>query len=134
MARNHLHAIGRTGLPATVVGVHDRFLDRAAAFGAEAGAHAYPSVSALLAEAKPDVVHVCTPPGEHLAAAHAALEAGAHVYVEKPFALTAADASRLLDLAARRHRIVCAGHQLLFDPAFTTLVARAGELGDLVQA
>ena len=39
----------------------------------------------------------------------------------------------MLDLAARRHRIVCAGQQLLFDPAFTTLVARAGELGALVQ-
>ena len=44
-------------------------------------------MDALLAEARPDVVHVCTPPAAHVAAALAALEAGAHVYVEKPFAL-----------------------------------------------
>jgi predicted dehydrogenase/nucleoside-diphosphate-sugar epimerase len=133
MARNHLHAIARTGEPSTIVGVHDRVSECAQAFAAAARTQAYPSVAALLAEARPDVVHVCTPPADHVAAAHAALEAGAHVYVEKPFAPTAADAARLLDLAARRCRIVCAGHQLLFDPAFSTLVAGAGELGEIVQ-
>jgi predicted dehydrogenase/nucleoside-diphosphate-sugar epimerase len=133
MARNHLHAIARTGHPATIVGVHDRFSDRAAEFATAARTQAYSSVAGLLAEARPDVVHVCTPPADHVAAAQAALESGAHVYVEKPFAPAAAEAARLLDLANRRHRIVCAGHQLLFDPAFATLLARAGELGDLVQ-
>ena len=76
-------------------------------------------------EAKPDVVHVCTPPAAHFEAAHAALEGDAHVYVEKPFALTVRDARALLELASSRGLIVCSGHQLLCDPAFETLAARA---------
>jgi predicted dehydrogenase/nucleoside-diphosphate-sugar epimerase len=133
MARNHVDAIHRAGLPARIVGVHDPVIDRADEFSALAGTRAYPSVSALLAGAQPDVVHVCTPPAAHAAGARTALEADAHVYVEKPFALTAADAVRLLELAERRKRIVCAGHQLLFDPAFTALVDRGAAVGDLVQ-
>ena len=133
MARHHLQAIARAGRSARIVGIHDPFAEGAAAFAALAGTETYPTVAALLAEARPDVVHVCTPPAAHVDAAAAALEAGAHVYVEKPFALTARDADRLLELAARKRRIVCAGHQLLFDPAFAALVKRGHELGDLVQ-
>ena len=99
MARHHLGAITRLETPAVVVGVYDGAPDRAAEFAALAGARAFPSVQALLAEARPDVVHVCTPPGAHFEAACAALDGGAHVYVEKPFALTVDDARALLDLA-----------------------------------
>jgi predicted dehydrogenase/nucleoside-diphosphate-sugar epimerase len=133
MARNHADAIRRAGLAATIVGVHDPCIDRADAFAAHAATQTYPSVSAMLAGARPDVVHVCTPPAAHAAGAHEALDAGAHVYVEKPFALTGIDALRLLDLAERRQRLVCAGHQLLFDPAFTRLVERGAALGEIVQ-
>jgi predicted dehydrogenase/nucleoside-diphosphate-sugar epimerase len=134
MARHHLSAIARLETPTVVVGLHDGAPDRAEEFAALAGTRAFPSVQALLAEARPDIVHVCTPPGAHFAAAYAALDGGAHVYVEKPFALTVADARALLDLAQSRKRLVCAGHQLLHDPAFATLLSRAGELGTPVQA
>ena len=129
MARHHLAAIGRVQTPAVIVGVYDGAPERAAEFATLAGTKAFPSVEALLAEARPDLVHVCTPPGAHFAAAHAALTAGAHVYVEKPFALTVADARALLALAQSRGKLICAGHQLLRDPAFETLLARAAELG-----
>jgi len=134
MASNHADAIRRAALPARIVAVHDPAADRAQAFAARAGARAYPSVEALLDSERPDVVHVCTPPGAHVEGARAALDAGAHVYVEKPFALTAADADALLTLAARRGRLVCAGHQQLFDPAFVRLMDRVRETGALVQA
>lgn len=134
MARHHLRVIARLETPAVVVGLHDRAPDRAEELAALAGARAFPSVQALLAEARPDIVHVCTPPGTHFEAAYAALDGGAHVYVEKPFALTADDARALLDVAQSRRLLVCAGHQLLRDPAFETLLARAAELGTLVQA
>ncbi|HEV3139017.1 MAG TPA: Gfo/Idh/MocA family oxidoreductase, partial [Vicinamibacterales bacterium] len=133
MARNHVRAIRGLGGRAAIVGVADRLPDRAEEFAAFAGTRTYPSVRTLLG-ARPDVVHVCTPPPAHFEAAHAALDAGAHVYVEKPFALTMADASRLLDLAEGRRLSVCAGHQLLFDPALRTLVARGASLGAIVQA
>ena len=134
MARHHLAAIGRAGVPATIVGVYDGDPACGAEFAALADTPSFASVDALLAESDPDIVHVCTPPAAHFSAAAAALAAGAHVYVEKPFALTAADARALLDLAQSNDRLVCAGHQLLCDPAFASLLARSHELGTLVQA
>jgi nucleoside-diphosphate-sugar epimerase/predicted dehydrogenase len=74
----------------------------------------------LLAEARPDIVHVCTPAGTHFEPARQALLAGAHVYVEKPFVETRAEAEALLRVAEARRRLVSAGHQLLWDPAFRT--------------
>src|SRR5206468_3100634 len=103
-------------------------------FASLAGVRAFPSLHELLDDTRPDVVHVCTPPSAHFDAAHEAIAGGANVYVEKPFALTKHDAARLLDLARVHGRIVCAGHQLLCDPAFGTLLKRAGDLGELVQA
>ena len=53
----------------------------------------------MLAEARPDVVHVLTPPQSHRALAVAALGAGAHVLVEKPIAPTRDDYSAMRDAA-----------------------------------
>src|SRR5436309_4807486 len=69
MARNHVHAIARTRYPAAIVGIHDPLPDRADDFAALAGTRAFPLVQALLAGARPDVVHVCTPPAAHFSAA-----------------------------------------------------------------
>src|SRR2546430_15492165 len=132
MARHHLNVVARQH--AVVVGVYDRAADQAREFAAAAGTAAFSSIDSLIAETRPDIVHVCTPPAAHFEAAYAALDGGAHVYVEKPFALTVTDARALLDLASARQRLVCSGHQLLCDRAFKTLVARGAELGTLVQA
>ncbi len=134
MARNHWHALSRVGVPAVVVGVHDRARGQAEEFASLASAPVFSSLQDLLDEARPDVVHVCTPPAAHFDAAHAAIGAGAHVYVEKPFALTSNDARVLLQLAQSRKRLVCAGHQLLHDPAFESLVRRSPGLGTILQA
>ncbi|TMQ25996.1 MAG: NAD-dependent epimerase/dehydratase family protein [Candidatus Rokuibacteriota bacterium] len=134
MARHHLRIVQRLPVPAVVVGVHDRAPAPAEEFARLAATRAFRSRDELLAESRPDLVHVCTPPATHGEAAYAALEAGAHVYVEKPFAVTVRDARMLLDLARSRGRLVCAGHQLLRDPAFEALVARGVELGTPVQA
>ena len=64
----------------------------------------------LLSEAKPDVVHITTPPESHFDLAKTCLEAGCHVYLEKPFTLTAADAEGLIALAGEKHRKITAGH------------------------
>jgi predicted dehydrogenase/nucleoside-diphosphate-sugar epimerase len=133
MAHHHLSALPRLATPAVVVGVHDRMTARRDEFAALAPCPAFASIEALLEEARPDIVHVCTPPNAHFDAARAALEGGAHVYVEKPFALTVRDARTLLDLARARGRMVCAGHQLLHDRGFGRLLTRAVELGSPVQ-
>jgi len=79
------------------------------------GAKAYGTPEELLAAERPDVVHVCTPPASHATLARLALDAGSHVYVEKPFAERTEDAQQILDEARSKNLLVCAGHQLLFE-------------------
>lgn len=133
MARHHAHAIKQLPVPSTLMGVFDPAPGRADSFASALGTRAFSSLESML-EAKPDIVHVCTPPASHFQAACVALKSGASVYVEKPFALTANDAQTMLTLARSCGRLVCAGHQLLHDPAFHTLNERAGELGTLLNA
>ena len=133
MALNHLHAVRQCADRATVVGVFDRAEDKASDFARVAGTTAYQSIDDLFAESCPDIVHVCTPPAAHFQSARAVLERGAHVYVEKPFALTTEDAQALIDLAASKGLLISAGHQLLRDPAFERLMAGAQALGSIVQ-
>jgi predicted dehydrogenase len=80
-----------------------------------------------------DAVVVATPAIEHPAHATAAIERGLPVLVEKPFALTSADARRVADLADRKGVPVVAGHLLLFHPALLRLreMLAAGDLGDV---
>lgn len=132
MARHHIEAFARTGVDVSIVGVHDRIAARSDDLAAFAQSRSFTSAAALLADTRPDVVHICTPPAAHFAAALEALEGGAHVYVEKPFARTLSDARALLDLASARRLLVCAGHQLLRDPGFERLMAYVPSLGTLV--
>jgi predicted dehydrogenase len=76
----------------------------------------YDRFDRMLETEKPDVVHVTTPPEAHLPLALAAIDAGCHVYVEKPFTLNAADSRRLLEHAERAGRKVTIGYSYLFDP------------------
>lgn len=128
MASLHLKALRRVRAPHTVVGVCDVNPDRANAFASRADAIAYPDVPTLLAVARPDLVHVCTPAGSHFEPARQALAAEAHVYVEKPFVGTREEAETLFQIAARRARLICAGHQLLYDRAFARASRRVPEL------
>jgi len=95
MARHHLEACG-TRRQISVVGVYDHLNDRARELARIAGAQAFTSIEALLEQSRPDVVHVCTPPAAHFEAAHAALDGGAHVYVEKPLTMNHEDSKRLI--------------------------------------
>src|SRR5258708_6302902 len=127
MAGLHLRALRRVKTPHVVVGVHDVRAAAAEAFAGCAAARACPTVAELFA-LEPDVVHVCTPAGTHFAPAHAALLAGAHVYVEKPFVETREDAAALFTAARQRGLLICAGHQLVREPAFLDLIRRAFDL------
>jgi|SRR5215472_1484169 len=70
----------------------------------------FSDVHELLSEMRPDVVHVCTPPQSHFGIAKVCLEAGCHVYVEKPFALSENDTRALIDFANDRGLQITAGH------------------------
>ncbi len=72
--------------------------------------HQFGNAHSLLEEVKPDVVHITTPPESHLSLAMECIEAGANVYVEKPFTLNFADAGLLLQAATRKGVKVTVGH------------------------
>ena len=132
MGQHHKTAIGLTA-NTTVVAVSDPMINSAVknALAAEGIAH-FDTPEQLLEEIKPDVVHVCTPPGSHAQLAQLALEAGSHVYVEKPFAPTVQDAKSIIETAARVGRKVCAGHQVLFEETAQRLPSLIRPLGNLV--
>jgi predicted dehydrogenase/nucleoside-diphosphate-sugar epimerase len=90
------------------------------------------SLDELLAQASPDVVHVVTPPHTHGPVTRAALAAGAHVYVEKPFTLTQTEADELMRIGAEHDRRICAGHQCLFEHAAVQGRAALPRLGTIV--
>lgn len=64
-----------------------------------------------------DVVTVITPVSTHFELAKAALENGKHVFVEKPFTSTAAEATELIELAAKKNLKIIVDHTFLFTSA-----------------
>ncbi len=80
----------------------------------------------LLESARPDAVHVTTPPSSHHEVASRALEAGCHVFLEKPMTLHADEAEALVALAERKGRLLTVDHNHRFDTVMlkaTKLVA-----------
>jgi predicted dehydrogenase len=92
---------------------------------------AYSSVERFLEEARPDVVHITTPPQSHFPLAVQCLEFGCHVLVEKPFTLDYPEAVSLLDCAKQRDRKVTVGHNDQFRPEMLAMrkLIDAGILG-----
>lgn len=80
-----------------------------------------------------DAVAVVTPAHTHHAVAKAALEAGKHVYVEKPMTLTSADALDLLATAERVDRKLMVGHLLRYHPGVEAMKREidAGTIGEV---
>ena len=82
-----------------------------------------------LAAMRPDVVSINTWPDTHADYAVRAIEAGAHVFVEKPLAQTVAEAQRVVDAARRHRRKLVVGYILRVHPSWTRLVELARTLG-----
>ena len=80
-----------------------------------------------------DAVAIVTPAPMHYGMAKAALEAGKHVYVEKPMTLRADHAEELVELAERNGRKLMVGHLLEYHPVVDQMkkTIEAGELGDV---
>ncbi|HEU4322782.1 MAG TPA: Gfo/Idh/MocA family oxidoreductase [Roseiflexaceae bacterium] len=87
----------------------------------------------LYAHPEIDIVCICTPSGQHAAQAIAAAQAGKHVLVEKPMALSLADADAMIAAAERAGVWLGVALQRRADPALQRLHAAlaAGELGRL---
>jgi len=88
----------------------------------------------LLADRSVEAVVIATPVPTHYELAKLALEAGKHVFVEKPPAMRAAEMEELCDLAEQRDLVLMPGHLLLYHPAVNMLksLVEEGELGDVL--
>jgi predicted dehydrogenase/nucleoside-diphosphate-sugar epimerase len=115
MARQHARAIGRLN-DAIVSAVVDPDPSALAEMRRiQPGATGFASLDDLLLSQLVDVIHICTPPHTHEILTEKVLDAGCHVYVEKPFVETRSAATRLANLADRNGLKICAGHQLLYE-------------------
>src|SRR5215468_2837104 len=105
--------------------------ERAARVAAIVGARATVDLDAVLADPEIDAVDVCVPTPAHRDVAERAFDAGKHVFLEKPIALTAEDADAILAAAERSGRMLMVGLVLRFWPEYVALgsLVDSGELG-----
>ena len=109
-----MHAIRRIA-NCEIVAVCDRELLMAQQLAERFGIkQCFSDVGELLRTAAPEVVHITTPPQSHFALAKQCLNSGCHIYVEKPFTLTADETDELLELATALNLKVTPGHNLQF--------------------
>jgi predicted dehydrogenase len=103
---------------------------RARAAGAAA---VYTDAVAMIREVELDAVAVCTIPDQHSNIGMAAIEAGKHVLIEKPFAVTLAECRELVDAADRAGVTLMVGQNQRFLPTYRAAkaVLDAGELGPI---
>lgn len=126
------HARAYAKLPGVQVAViADQNQPKAAALAAEVGARAEADAAALLNDSAITIVDVALPTPLHPEYAIRALEAGKHVVIEKPLALSLDEADAMLDAAERTGRYLMVAHVLRFWPEYIAIrqVLQSGRLG-----
>jgi predicted dehydrogenase len=128
IASAHLAAIRElSGIE--IAGVCDVNYERAVAVQRREGiAKAYADADTMLRECRPQIVHVLLPPAAHCEAATKCLEAGCHVFVEKPFCVTVEECRRVRDLAKSLGLKVGVNHNLVFMQGMMRLIKEIRDL------
>src|SRR3989475_5040091 len=95
--------------------------------------HATSNLDEVTSSSKIDAVAIVTPVSTHYELAKKALENGKHVFVEKPFTATSAQAEELIELAERKHLVIMVDHTFLFTGAVRKIkeLIDGGVLGPL---
>ncbi len=122
----HAEAVRATGR-ARLTAVVDPARDAAEALAGGYGARAFGSVEEMVAAGVADAVHVLTPPAYHRDIAVRCLEAGLHVLVEKPAALSPGDVSAMAEAARKAGRHLAVSHNFLALPGYERLKAMVAE-------
>jgi len=99
--------------------VHDLLVERAQQIARSTGARIAESIDELINDV--DAVYVTTPNTMHTAIAMAAIDAGKHVFCEKPMATSIEDARTIFDAASRTSAVFQVGHNRRFAPVYATL-------------
>src|SRR6185295_614223 len=124
------HALAYTRIPGyEVVGVCTRHIDKVKIPEALSKAKKFSDYDTALKELKPDVVSVNTLPDTHADYSIKAMKAGAHVFVEKPLALTVASAQEVVDTAKRLKKKLVIGYILRVHPSWVKFIEIARQLG-----
>jgi predicted dehydrogenase len=134
MGKNHARIYSE--LPDTrLVAVSDADAKTAESVAVRFGAHAYSDHRQMLENERPDAVSIAVPTALHESVAMDALEAGAHILVEKPITATLEEGKRLIKRAADLKRKLMVGHIVRFNPAMQTLKHKmqTNELGRIFQ-
>ncbi len=134
MGKNHARVYSE--LPeAELVAVADENEANATSVGNTFGVRGYTDYRALLEKEKPEAVSIAVPTALHETVALAALEAGAHILVEKPIAATLEEGQHIIEAARRYQRCLMVGHIVRFNPAIQLLKIKlqSGELGRIFQ-
>ncbi|HJZ56042.1 MAG TPA: Gfo/Idh/MocA family oxidoreductase, partial [Gemmataceae bacterium] len=118
----------------TLVGMAGTHRPAALAAAARFGVENVEDVGELLRRDDVDVVYIAPPPFLHFQQALAALEAGKHVIVEKPLALTVGQADELIGAARQRDRLVVANLMQRYNPLFDAVrrLVEARVLGEVL--
>ena len=97
------------------------------------GAQLTTSLDDALADTRVDAAVIATPVPTHPVLARRCLEAGRHVFVEKPLAVTSADAAEVVAAARDAGKTLMVGHLLEYHPGLNRLkeLADSGELGKI---
>src|SRR5215469_6191189 len=98
------------------------------------GIKTYAEAVELFADPNVDLIDICLPPNQHAKMTIAALQAGKHVFCEKPIALSLTDADAMTAAAEANKKLFMVGHVLPFLPpyAFVYEAARTNKYGKLL--
>ena len=120
------HARLYASLPeAQLVGVVDQSVERGHAVADRHGARVFHTADELLPHV--DVVSIAVPTSGHYAVARTCLQAGKHVLVEKPIAVTPEEAQELVQLAKKRGCCLQVGHSERFNPVMALMRPHIGQ-------
>jgi predicted dehydrogenase/nucleoside-diphosphate-sugar epimerase len=133
VSHHHLRAVRDLGF-AEIVGICDSNEERARATAAKFGvANVYRTLHEMSA-ARPEVIHILTPPESHCALTLEALDMGCHVLVEKPLAESIEECERMIAKARQTGRVLSVNHSARFDPVVLEGLERIarGEIGEVL--
>ncbi|EAZ95879.1 oxidoreductase, Gfo/Idh/MocA family protein [Flavobacteria bacterium BAL38] len=102
-----------------LVGFYDAFEENANKVAAEFGYKKFDSIAELIAAV--DVVDVVTPTMQHFDCAKQVIEAGKHIFIEKPISNTVEEAEKIIELSKKFNVKGQVGHVERFNPAFTAV-------------
>lgn len=131
--KNHARVLSELGVLSAIC---DKDKERAERYAMTYSVPYYTSIDEMLSSEKLDVANICTPTTTHYSVAKKLLEAGLHLFIEKPIAATVKEGMEIAEIAKRTKKIVGVGYIERFNPAvirFKEMLVK-GELGELLVA